>query len=164
MADPSERWQKLFALENDKATSDHERAVAKRMRERLEAKHPGVAQTWKEEPAKPDYSGRVKPGEGPGPYDASEPVPRAHWRKTAVDWIRSAVEEAARGITLHQMVRDYTDIEINGNTKTVHVHVRLPMDVIEDVIEMHGSLQEYAHLVGAMIGTELAATFEENSL
>ena len=169
MADPRERWQKLYNMEHDRGATDNEKSTARKLREKLEEKHPEVRQSWREKPDEPDFSGRVPPGEGPGPFDAGDGLPSdtpEGWRGAAAkaaDWLRSAMAEAAKGITLNQLARDYTEVEIEGNTRTIHIHVRLPVDVVDDVFETQGAeaVQEYARLVGALVGAELAGAFSD---
>ena len=168
MADPKERWQKLYNMEHDKGATDNEKRTARKLREKLEEKHPEARQSWREKQEDFDFSGRVSPGEGPGPFDAGDGLPADEngWRGAAAkaaDWLRSAMAEAAKGITLNQLARDYTEVEIEGNTRTIHIHVRLPVDVVDDVFETQGAdaVQEYARLVGALVGAELGAAFAE---
>jgi NAD+--asparagine ADP-ribosyltransferase len=173
MADPKERWQKLYNMEHDKGATDNEKKTARKLREKLETKHPDTRQSWRERRQSPTTQGECRQEKDPGPYDAGEgrgsPVAddSEGWRGAAAkatEWLRSAVSEAAKGITINQLARDYTDVEIEGNTKTIHIHVRIPVDVVSDLYETQGSddLQEYARLVGLIAGTELAEALRES--
>ena len=172
MKNPQERWQKLRAMENDNGASPTEKQTARNLRERLEAMHPGVGekpkegttpfdrQQWTEAPPPPpDTSGRVHPGEAWGGKAPSG----QRWYNRGADMFKAAMEEVTRGFALNQMVREHADIEIEGNTRTIHIHVRLPLDEVTEIAEMSGgSLQEYARLVGLLVGAELAATFKDS--
>ena len=59
-------------------------------------------------------------------------------------------------------MQETTDIEILNNTRTLYIKVRIPVEVLEDALAAHGSLTEYAHLVGAFVGAELADAFEDS--
>ncbi len=64
------------------------------------------------------------------------------------------------GFALSELISEVVDLEIESNTRTVHIKASFPIESAYEAAEMTGgSLDEYARLVGAKIGSELAAAF-----
>jgi len=75
-------------------------------------------------------------------------------------FVRGALDEVTLGFALSELISEVVDLEIESNTRTVHIKASFPIESAYEAAEMTGgSLDEYARLVGAKIGSELAAAF-----
>jgi hypothetical protein len=57
------------------------------------------------------------------------------------------------------MVRQDAEVSIHSNTRTLHIHIRIPLDALTRAAEFSGgSLEEYSRMVGVLVGNRLAET------
>ena len=160
----TDRYRKLRRMESDNGATPPERDTARRLRQRMESAHPGIRQAAAQADAR-EHVGSVSeegdPG-GPGPYETGYYGPPrttgAGFGDRLRSFVQSAMDEVGTTFTLSDMVRQDVDIEVRSNTRTLHIHVRIPLDALDRVSDFTGgSLQEYARLVGVRVGSHLSA-------
>ena len=162
------RYRKVLRMERDAGASEGERANARRLRQRMEAEHPGIRQAAAQAEAQErvDAQGRPENGgpmrDGPGPYDTGyygPPKPRPSgpgWGDRLRDFVQAAVDEVGVAFHLTDLIRQDVEIEVRDNRRTMHIHVRIPIDGLERASDFTGgSLQEYARLIGVQVGGRL---------
>jgi hypothetical protein len=162
-----ERYRKLVRMERDTSTTNGERDNARRLRQRMEREHPSIqraaSQAEKREQA---------PRESvPGPYDTGaygpsrarpeEPPPETEgprWGDRLRSFVQAAMDEVGTSFTISDMIRQDVEVEMRSNTRTLHVHVRIPLDALNRAADFSGgSLEEYSRLVGIYVGNHLAS-------
>lgn len=162
-----DRYRKLRRMERDAGASPGERDNARRLRERMEREHPNIRRAASQA-AQREQAPREPV---PGPYDtgsygpprprAAEPPPepdRPRWGDRLRSFVQTAMDEVGASFTLSDMVRQDTEVEIRSNTRTLHIHVRIPLDGLTRAAEFSGgSLEEYSRMVGVLVGSRLAA-------
>ena len=159
-----ERYRKLLRLERDAGAAPGERDNARRLRERMEREHPNIRQAA----AQANEREQTAQEPVPGPYDTgtygrrrpAEP-PQERQGPGWGDRIRSFVENVAHEVgasfTISDMVQQDVEVEIRSNTRTLHVHVRIPLDALNRAADFSGgSLEEYSRLVGVYVGNHLS--------
>jgi len=177
----TQRYLSLKAMEEAPSAAENERNMAGRIRRAMEAKHPGI-EAEASKLANGSASDLHAPG---GSYDsgsfggvysaraqaqnaafaaaqqaAHAAAGRSGWASKLGAFVRGALDEVTLGFALSELVNDVIDLEIDSNSRTVHIKVSLPIESAYEAAEMTGgSLDEYARLVGTKIGNELAAAF-----
>jgi len=179
----AQRYRSLKAMEEAPSAAQNERTMAGRIRRAMEAKHPGIANaataqedgsTKGNDPNAPGgsydsgafggvYSARARDQQAAftaAQQAAQAAAGRSGWASKLGAFVRGALDEVTLGFALSELVSEVIDLEIESNTRTVHIKVSLPIESAYEAAEMSGgSLDEYARLVGAKIGNELAAAF-----
>jgi hypothetical protein len=163
------RYRKVLRMEQDAGASAGERDNARRLRQRMEAEHPGIRQAATRAAAQEgvDDAEKVGASDGPGPYETGyygPPRPQGGGLGDRLrSFVQAAMDEVGSAFTLSDMIRQDVDIEIQSNTRTLHVHVRIPLDALDRAADFTGgSLQEYARLVGVQVGGYLSSVLRED--
>lgn len=161
-----ERYRKLRRLEQDAAAAPGERENARAARLRLEQQQPGIRQAVAQAEAQEviDAQAPRTGAEGPGPYETGYyGPPRAAgggWGDRLRTFVQAAVDEVGVAFTLTDMIRQDVEIDVRTNRRTVHVHIRIPLDSLDQAASFTGgSLHEYARLVGVQVGGRLSDLF-----
>lgn len=168
-----DRYRKLVRMERDPGATPGERDNARRLRARMEAQHPGIRQAAAAA-ERAEREAAEAPGDPvPGPYDTGAYGPprpqRPHpnqpnWGDRLRSFVQAAMDEVGASFTLSDMVRQDAEVEIRSNTRTLHIHVRIPLDGLTQAAEFTGgSMEEYSRLVGLRVGNKLAAALRMRS-
>jgi len=166
-----DRYRKVRRMEQDGGASEGERLNARRLRQRMEAEHPGIRQAAAQADARertPQSPNGAPSTDGPGPYETGyygpprEAAPAGGgWGDRLRSFIQAAADEVGMAFHLQDLIRQDVEVEVRSNSRTLHVHVRIPLDGLERAAGYTGgSLQEYARLVGVRVGTQLGALFQ----
>lgn len=120
------------------------------------------------------YGGRGRrPAPAPGPSPAPGPGPgpaagAAWWDAIAGkarDFVADALNDLGLGYSLSDLADTRTEVEVKANSRTIHVHVRIPVDVLESIADLgEGSGGTYAKLLGARVGATVADVLRRNGL
>jgi len=163
------RYRKVLRMEQDAGASAGERDNARRLRQRMEAEHPGIRQSAAQAEARERVGDAVDPpaSDGPGPYETGyygpPRPPGGSFGDRIRSFVQSAMDEVGSAFTLSDMIRQDVDIEVQSNTRTLHIHVRIPLDALDRASDFTGgSLQEYARLVGVQVGGYLSSVLRED--
>jgi len=162
-----ERYRKLIRMERDTSTTQGERDNARRLRQRMEREHPSI-QRAASQAEKREQAPREPV---PGPYDTgsygpararpAEPSPETEgprWGDRFRSFVQAAMDEVGASFTISDMVRQDVEVEMRSNTRTLHIHVRIPLDALNRAADFSGgSLEEYSRLVGICVGDHLAS-------
>lgn len=166
-----DRYRKLLRVERDGGASPGERDNARRLRLRMEQQHPGIRQAAVQAEAQERVDAEAPRGgggpttDGPGPYDTGYyGPPKARPTYEAPGWgdrirtfVQAAVDEVGVAFHLTDLIRQDVEIDVQANRRTLHVHVRIPIDGLERAADFTGgSLQEYARLIGVQVGGRLS--------
>jgi len=169
------RYRKIRAMAADTGAAAAERATARRLLHRMEAEHPTIRSVVAQEEARErvDAASKAAPQpaqDGPGPYDTGYYGPgrattraEAPWVDRVRSFVRAAVDEVGLSFTVADLIRQDVEIKVSRNRRTVHVHVRIPVESLEDAADHTGGpLDEYARLVGARVGSTLSDLFRRS--
>lgn len=109
---------------------------------------------------------RVRPAAEPPPPPAAAPgSPWGVFAERAKAFVAEALNDLGLGYTLSDLANERTSVEIHANTRTVHVHVRIPVEVLEQIADFgDGSASTYAKLIGARVGASLADVLRRHGL
>ena len=153
-------------MERDSGASPGERDNARRLRERMEREHPNIRRAA----SQADQREQAPREPVPGPYDTgsygpararpADPPPESQgpgWGDRLRSFVQAAMDEVGASFTISDMVRQDVEVEMRSNTRTLHIHVRIPLDGLNRAADFSGgSLEEYSRLVGVYVGNHLA--------
>lgn len=161
MIDPARvrRYRSVLTRSVDPSSTPSERETAKRVCANMEAKYPDI-EFYAAQPEPEAAPPHPEPPKGP---PRQEGPPKSDWKGTLRDWFTETVGQVSRGLSLSDRIDDDVIVEIHANKRTVHVHVKIPLeDALDAADDAGGSLQEYARLIGLKVGQELAQAFEDS--
>jgi hypothetical protein len=115
--------------------------------------------------------GWVPPGLPPGPPPGwvppgwAPPPAENRWERlknVAAEWIGDTLEEVADGLNLVEQINEEVNVRISDTSKTVTVKVTFPVELVREIYEEHGNLDEFSRLVGVKMGEDLAQAFRDS--
>lgn len=156
-----ERYKKLRATEADATGDPNEKATAQRIRQRMESDHPGIEKAagfgnpFADKPMPDAYTSG-------SPWVADTPPQDFSFGQKAASWARNLASDFLNSVDLAHMARLDAEIDIHSNTRTVHIHCKVPVDALYDAAERSGgNIDEYAQRIGQLIAQDLATAFRE---
>lgn len=163
-----DRYRKLLRMERDSGASQGERDNARRLRTKMEHAHPSIRVAAAQAAAREAPRTDTEPM--PGPYETGSYGPPRPTRPepTPIDRLRSffqaAVDEVGASFTLQDMVRQDIELDVRANTRTIHLHIRIPLEGLDRAEAFTGgSLEEYSRLIGVRVGSFLSRFLREDA-
>ena len=169
-----DRYRKILAMERNASASKGERDNARRIRLRMEKEDPTLFAQAELEEAQERAQRAEKDREDAwqrrtqAERQAREEQRRVWQGRVAglgarvADFLQDAVDSVAHGLSVIDRVEEHADIEVEVNSRSMHIHLSMAVDDVLDVADDPTvSLEEYTRLVGIRVGQELLATLRE---